>query len=85
MDEALIGFRELSSLRGPSFSEFTRAFGMKGRSSTQSVYERLRERGYITPSPVEKGSYLMTPAGELRYRELIPDPNARVGPEWPIE
>ena len=85
-NDALIGFREASVLRGPSMAEFAEAMGLAGTSSSQGVFLRLEEIGWIAKAPemTNHGTgYVLTPAGERRYRELKPD--GWRGPTWPID
>lgn len=89
LNDALLAFREISVLRGPSLPEFAHEMNMAGASSAQSVYKRLVELGWITRragiSRYTPNGYVLTASGERRYRELIPNPEDRIGPEWPID
>lgn len=88
VNEGLKGFRELSRLRGPTMKEFAEAHDIAGVSSAQGVFSRLMNLGWIAPESVEGSSrvvYVLTPSGERRYRELVPNPEDRRGPEWPTD
>ena len=77
-NDALIIFREASTIRGPSLAEFAAAAGAANGSSSQTSFSKLAD-----PDSPLKG-YVLTPAGERRYRELVAE-DKRQGPTWPTE
>lgn len=86
LNEALTFFREASVLRGPTQVEFARAAGLSGPNSSQVYYPKLADIGWIAllePTRPLKG-YVLTPAGERRYRELVAE-EKRKGPTWSVE
>lgn len=74
-----------SRLRGPTLERFAQRAGLRGKSSAQQRFARLVEVGWIVrreDAEARQPAYVLTPAGERRYRELVPL-EERVGPEWP--
>lgn len=86
VNDSLVFFRESSVLRGPTQSEFAATAGFTKPSASQLHYRKLEDVGWIAlmdPENPLKG-YVLTPAGERRYRELVTEEN-RKGPTWPVE
>ena len=88
MTEALKMFREASVvvLKGPTQAEFSEVAGMATSSSAQAYFAKLEEVGWIKPvNPANrKVGYVLTPSGERRYREVVPEED-RKGAEWPVD